>query len=221
MQDELTIAEIPQSFFEYRANFKEPIIAFWFERRQGEIASALHKALAPWNVGLENITWNQAAKNAAEIQLTFVVPSLLAGIQVGIGGVTLNAVNPDWSRAPVFVSLFQTGLDALKGSTGQEFQSQLATLGFHVKPGGARPFKQIMSELVNAKALGGEGASMYGVSVYSNDYSYIIDLSGSVPGGVFIKLIRNFTAEKRFEEMAKTLYADEEAVLRRLGLKLQ
>jgi len=221
MRDELTIADIQQAFVEYRASFEEPIIAFWFERRQGEIASALHKALAPWNVGLENISWNQAARNAREIQLTFGVPSLSSGFQVGIGGVTITALNPDWSRAPVLVSLFETGLEALKRSTGHELQSQEVTLGFHVKPGGARPFKEIMSGLVNSKALGDEGASMYGVSVYSTDYSYVIDASGVVPGGVFIKLIRNFTAEKRFEEMATRLHRDEEDVLRRMGLKLQ
>jgi len=220
MPDELTIAEIPQSFFEYRANFKEPIVAFWFDRRHGEIVSALHKALAPWHVGFENITWNQAAKNAGELQLMFGVPTLLAGIQVGLGGVTMTALNPDWSRAPVFVSLFQTGLEALKRSAAQDFQSQLVTLGFHVKPAWARPFKEIMGQFVNVKALGGQDASMYGVSLYFSDYSYVIDSSGVIPGGVFIKLIRNFTAEKRFEEMAATLYNDEETVLRRLGLKL-
>src|SRR2546422_11490634 len=109
MQEELTIADIQQAFFEYRANFKEPIASFWYGARQGEIISALSKALSPWSVGLENISWNQAAKNLGEAQLTFAVPSLFAAIQVGIGALTINALNPDWSRVPLFVSLFQTG----------------------------------------------------------------------------------------------------------------
>ena len=77
MPDELSVADIRQAFIEYRANFNEPIFAYWFERRHGEIVKALHGALAPWHVGLENITWNQAPKNAGEIQLTFSIPSLL------------------------------------------------------------------------------------------------------------------------------------------------
>ncbi len=54
MPVELSVAEIQQAFIEYRANFKEPITIFWFGGRQGEIINAMHKALAPWRVGLEN-----------------------------------------------------------------------------------------------------------------------------------------------------------------------
>lgn len=221
MEENLTIAEIQQAFFEYRANFKELVADFGFGGRQGEIIKALHKALSPWKVGLENVTWNQAAKNVAEVQLTFGVLSLFASIQVGVAGVTMTAFNPDWSRAPLLISMFQAGLEALKESTAQNLESQLVTLGFHVKPREARPFKEILSEFVNAKALGGEDATMYGVSVYTNDYSFVIDGSGVIPGGVFIKLIRNFAGEKRLEDIATTLYKDEETVLHRLGLRLQ
>jgi hypothetical protein len=220
MADELSVAEVQQAFLEYRANFNEPIFAYWFERRHGEIVNALHKALSRWHVGLENITWNQSPKNAGELQLTFGIPSLLAGIQVGIGGVTMSSFNPDWSRAPELVSLFQASLEALKGSTDQSLQSQLITLGLHVKPG-AKPFKEIMGQFVNAKVLGAADATMYGVSVYLKDYSFVIDSSGVVAGGIFIKLIRSFTSETRFEEMASALYEDEGNVLRHLGLKIQ
>lgn len=220
MPVELAVAEIQQAFFEYRANFTEPISIFWSSGRQGEIINAMHKALAPWRLGLENITWNQAPKNAGEIQLTFGIPSLFAGIHVGIGGVTMTAVNPDWSRAPELVSLFDAGLEALKISTGQHLQPQITTLGFHVKPG-EKTFKEIMAQFVDAKALGGADATMYGVSVYWTDYFFVIDNSAVVSGGVFIKVVRSFTPEKRLADIAATLYKDEEAVLRRLGLKLQ
>jgi hypothetical protein len=78
-----------------------------------------------------------------------------------------------------------------------------------------------VSRFVNVEALGIEDVVMYGVSVYRNDFSFVIDSSGVVAGGIFIKLIRAFTAEKRFEEMAISIRADEESVLNRLGLKLQ
>jgi len=220
MPDELSVAEIQQAFFEYRANFNEPIFAYWFERRHGEIVKGLHSALAPWHVGLDNITWNQAPKNAAEIQLTFGIPSLSATIQVSMGGLTMTAFDPDWGRAQQLVSLFQAALDSLLRSIGQTLQSQLTTLGFHVAAG-SKPFKEVLSRFVNVNALGASDAVMYGVSVYTNDYSFVIDGSGVVAGGIFIKLIRAFTAERRFEEMASTIRRDEEGVLRRLGLRPQ
>jgi hypothetical protein len=49
----------------------------------------------------------------------------------------------------------------------------------------------------------------------------VIDSSAVVAGGIFIKLIRNFAAERRFEEMALIIREDEERVLNRLGMKLQ
>lgn len=217
---ELAPAEIQQAFFEHRANFKEPITIFWSGGRQAEIINAMHKALAPWHVDLENIAWQQAAKNLREIQLSFAVPAQHASVQVGIAGVTMTALNPDWSRAPELITLFQASLGALKASTGQEFQSQQTTLGFHLRPPEARSFRDVITQFVNANALGSD-AAMFGVSVYHGDHTFVIDASAAIQGGLFIKLVRNFTAEKQFEEMAKALYSDEESVLNRLGLKLQ
>lgn len=220
MQNGQSVADIQQAFFEYRANFKEPIASLWFGGRQGEIINTVHKALSPWNVALENISWNAAPKNLGELQLTFGVPSLLAGIQLGVGGLTLSAVNPDWSRAPQLMTLFQTGVDTLKDTVGQEFQSQQVTLAFHLKPG-TKPFREILSRFVDSTALGSEDAEMFGVSVYGRDSLFLIDGSSIVPGGVFIKLVRTFAATTRFEEMAGTIHSDEMAVLNRLGLKLK
>jgi len=220
MPADLIIAEIQQAFFEYRANFKEPITIFWSGGRQAEIINAMYKALSPWRMDLDNVAWQQSAKNLREVQLSFAVPSQLASVQVGIAGVTMTAFNPDWSRAPELLRLFQAGLGALKESIGEEFQSQQATLGFHLRPPAARPFREVVAQFVNAEALGSD-AAMFGVSVYYSDHTFILDSSAAIQGGLFVKLVRNFTPEKPFEEMAKALYADEEAALRRLGLKLQ
>lgn len=220
MPDELGIAEIQQAFLEYRTNFKQPAADFWYRGRQGELIEALHDALSHWHVGLENITWNQNAKNASEVQLTFGVPSLVAGIQVGMGAITMNAFNPDWSRAPQLVSLFQAGLDAVVGIIGQTIEIQHTTLGLHVKPG-ATPLRDSLVQFVNPRALGSEDATMFGVSAYYDDHAFVIDGSGVFPGSVFIKLVRNFPSEKRFEEMAKVILADEEQILKLVGMRLR
>ena len=220
MPGDLIIAEIQQPFFEYHANFKEPITIFFSAGRQAEIMDAMYKALGPWHMDFENVGWQQSAKNLREVQLNFVVPSQFASFQVGIAGVTMTALNPDWSRAPELVRLFQAGVGALKTSTGQEFQSQQTMLGFHLRPPAARPFREIVAQFVNAELLGND-ATMFGVSVYYTDHALTLDSSAAVQDGLFVKLVRNFTSERQFEEMAQALYADEEAALRRLGLKLQ
>jgi hypothetical protein len=220
MAEDLTVADIQQSAFEYRANFTDSFIGLLQTPDNGELIKAVYKALSPWSVPLENISWNALAKNIGEVQLTFNVPFLLSSIQVSVNGVTITAFNVTWANANNVFALFQTALDTIRSSARQDFQSQLVTLAFHVKPG-PRPFKEVLGQFVNARALGSEDANMYGVSVYSKDYSFVIDNSAVILGAAFVKLIRNFTSDKRLQEMALALYKDEETVLRRLGLKLQ
>jgi hypothetical protein len=220
MTDELPIADIPFGFLEYRANYQEPIAPLWIGLQQGKMVNALLKALATWQVGLESFSWNQGAKNLGEAQLNVIVPSLNSGIQIGIRGLTITIQNADWSRAATFGSFFQAVVEALKQGIGQGLVGQQATLGFHVKPG-AKPFREVFNQYINAKALASEDAVSFGVSVYKKDYSFVMDSSVNFPGGVFVKLIRNFTADKQFEEMTIILRRDEEQVLNFLGLKLQ
>ena len=218
MPEELTLADIHMPFLEYRANYKESITSLWFGlRQQADIVDALLKALAP-QLTFENITWNQAAKNLAEAHISFSLPSLVSTILVGIRGVTISVLNPDWSRTPLLTSVLQLAVDALKASIGKELEAQQIALAFHLKPG-AKPFRESMTRFVNAKALASDDAKFFGVSVYYPDFAFVIDSSVSVPDGVFIRIVRTFSAEKRFDEMAPILYKDEEAVLRRLGLK--
>src|SRR5260370_26709876 len=98
MPQELAIADIQAAFLEYRANFKEPITPVWFGRQQGEIINVVHKALAPWQLGFENISWNQAAKNLGEAHISFYFPSLFSTLLVSVVGLTIAALQPSWSR---------------------------------------------------------------------------------------------------------------------------
>lgn len=219
MAEELILADIQMPFLEYRANYKDPITSIWFDRRQGDIIDALLKALAP-HLLFENIGWNQAPKNLADAHLSFSLPSIFSTILVGVRGVTISVLNPDWSRAPMFVSMFQMAIDALKASIGKELEGQQLTLGFHLKPG-VKPFRETVTRFVNAKALNSEDAGFFGVSVYYPDRFFVIDSSVAVVGGIFIKLNRNYNGGKRFEEMATILRKDEETTLHYLGLKLE
>jgi len=220
MAEELQIADIQAGFLEYRSNFKEPITPLWFGRQQGEIVNSLQKALAPWQLGFENITFNQAAKSLAEAYMNFALHSLFFSLQVGIAGVTISLLHPDWSRAAVFQSLFQAGLDAVKQSTEQELQTQQVTIAFHLKQG-TKPFRDAMLRFVNAKGLGSENAQFFGVSVYNDGFTLVMDKSAAFPDGVFVRLTRMFAPDAGFEAITTALYADEVSALRLLGLKLQ
>lgn len=218
--DRLSTANIQRPFLEYRSIFSEPITPVWYGGHQGEVVNAVMKALSPWQLSLENISWNQSAKNLAEAQLTFALPALFSSIQLGIAGVTANALNPDWSRVSQFISLFQTAIDTLKTVVGQELKTQQTTLGFHLLPE-KTPFRETLSRFVNVANLGVREAKMFGVSAYYNDSSFVIDGSAVFPEAVFVKLNRSYSGMVRFEEMASRILKDEEKVLGLLGLRLQ
>ncbi len=218
--DNLNAANIQRPFLEYRSTFNDPITPVWYGARQGEVVGAVLKALSPWHLGLDNISWNQGAKNLAEMQLTFAVPSLLAAVQLGIGGITASAINPDWSRVSQFVSLFQTAVDTLKAVAGQELMTQQTTLGLHVLPD-KKPFREALSRFINIANLGVSDAKMFGVSAYYSDFSFVIDSSAVFPEAIFIKLNRTYSGVARFEEMAATILKDEEKILELVDLRLQ
>jgi hypothetical protein len=214
-----SIADIQQAFFEYRAAFNEPITRFWYGG-EAELISTMLKALSPWRLGLENISWNEDEKSLADERLTFAVPSLFASIQLGISGVTTTAANPDWSKVAQYISLFQTAAETAKAAAGRQFDSQQTTLAFHVLPT-TKPFREKLVRFVDTKKLGAEGARMFGVSAYSTDFSFVIDGSTLFPDGVFIRLTRVFPPGSGFEEMAGTMFKDEERILHLLDLKLR
>jgi len=220
MTEGLIQAAIEQGFFEYRANFEEPITLFWTSGRQAEIITAISKVLTKWGAGLENVNWNTAPTNLAQVQLTFTIPSQFSSIQIGVAGVTMTAVNPDWSRAGSLVEMFGNALKALTQTVGQSFQTHQTTLAFHIRPT-VKPFREAISAFINTKALDSDDATMFGISVYHQDHVVVMDGSASIPGGMFVKLVRIFPADAQLEEMAKVIYQDEVNALNRLGLKLQ
>src|SRR6516162_9621221 len=110
MADNLTLADIQMPFLEYRANFKEPITSIWIDRQLGPVIDALLKSLAPL-LTFDNVTWNQNPKNLAEAHISISLPSIFSTIYIGIQGVTITALNVNWSQASAYVSAFQTAID--------------------------------------------------------------------------------------------------------------
>jgi len=217
MDEQLPLADIPVGFFEYRTTFTEPL--FWQEGKP-IIVKEMYKVLLPWGVDLEKITWNANPRNMKEVQFTFAVPKPSVLVSVGTGGVTIIASNADWSQAPALSELFQAVVDGVKRIGSTELESHQTVLGFHLKPG-PKPFRDVLNQFVDAKALGQADASMLGVGFYSADHSVIIDNSAVVPAGVFVKITRVFPSATRFEEIASILWKEEQDLLHRLGFRTQ
>jgi hypothetical protein len=208
-----TKPHIPESYFEYRADFSEPMFELW--TLPNPLVRMLYLALKRWNVGLSDIGWNKETKNYKDLLITFNVASVNATMRVGLDTVTFNAVNPDWSNAPALLELFEEAIDSIKKIGKVEIVLQEVFLALHICAG-QKAFGNTMAGLVNSNLLG--PAEMYGVSAYREDSSVVMDKSVRYEGGVFVRLQRKFPASASFPDVAMAIYEDETNVLKLLGV---
>jgi hypothetical protein len=205
-------ADIPESYFEYKATFTEPIFFAWTLPNQ--VVVHVMPMLKDWGVELSDVSWNKDSNSFGDLQLTFNVRKLRAALRVSLETLTCIAMNPDWSEAPVLVELFERAVSVVRG-LGITFRAHEHVLAMHVRQGD-RDFKARIATLVNEQLLG--PGEMYGVSVYREDGSSMaIDKSVRYEKAVFIRIYRTLPVGIPFVGIAKSLYDDEVAVLRLLG----
>ena len=208
------IANIPESYLEYRADFTAPVFAVW--TLPNPVVSSLFSALRKWEVGLGDVTWNKDPSSYKDFQITFNVSRMNALIRFGMDAATFVAVNPEWSEAPGLIELFESAILCILQTVKAEILSQEIALALHVKPGD-RSFRGLMSALVNTGSLG--PAEMYGISVYQDSSSFVIDKSVRYEDAVFVRLHRRFSPSTSFSEIADILRQDELRALGLLGLE--
>jgi hypothetical protein len=208
------IANIPESYFEYRADIKPPMFDAW--PPSTHLVSILFPLLNEFGTGLADMSWNKETATFKDFELRFHIPRLTAGVKLSLDAVTCFAINPDWGDAPVLVQFFDRVLETLVKGVPIHVVSQEVSLGLHVRSGD-KPFGEKMSELVNSDVVG--KASMYGLSIYDDNASIIVDKSLRYAGGVFIRLYRRFDASIPLTDIVTSLYEDEMRALGWLGLK--
>lgn len=219
MDEQLPLADVPLGFLEYRATFSEPIFSAWYEGKS-HLIREVYEVLLPRGIDLEKVSWNPTAKNLKEAQITFSVPSPSVIANIGIGDLTIIANNADWSQAAALSSLFHDVLGSVLRVGNTKVHTQQTVLGFHVKPG-PKPFREVLKQFINTRALGKEDASMYGMVLYGAEHSILIDNSLTIAEGLFVRITRVFPGNTSFEEMAAILWKDEDGFLRRLGFRTQ
>lgn len=171
-------------------------------------------------MGLNNIRGRQQPADASEVQLSVDLFDDRATFRVGLGALSLLVMNPSWDEAEPITRIASAGILAVSSSTGAQVDKQSVTLAMHVKPK-VRSIREITSSFVRVEdsMLGGT-IRAYGLAVYCDDSSWVVDSSVIYPESLFIKLDRNFSSQTSFDDLATALKRDEGAVLQLLGLRL-
>jgi len=206
------IADIPESYFQYRGDLVKPLFDGWFPNK---LMTSIVPALKKWDVGLADVSWAPQATNLRDLQITFSVPKVNSAIRLGLDSITFDVANPDWTDAPIMMELLGTFVEALRSNLEFALAKQEVAVAMHVRSSDPQ-MDEVMKGLVNESKLG--PAEMYGVSVYRGDSACIIDKSLRYPSSYFIRLTRTFEASIGFSEVALSIYNDEVAALGLLGL---
>lgn len=204
---------IPESFLEHRQIFDRAWVDKWTS--PNPFIGAIFPLLRSSGVELTDITFNKDAANVGDNYVNFAITKLNAAVRVGLDHVTFLIGNPDWSMAPQFVELFDSISAVFRDFVGSQPTTQRLTLAFHVTPGNLS-LKEKTSHLVNSKRLG--EADFFGISLYQENYSVVIDKSLRVDGAAYIRIQRTFSGLLSFAEIAPQLYEDESKALSLLDI---
>ncbi len=213
-------ADVPLSFFEYRAIHQEPI--FDLQGFSSEVLRSVFGAFRSFNVSLENVSYKQNPLNFGEVGTTFVLFGGKLAFTVGLGSTVMAVHNPNWSELGLITSVAKAGMAAVLSGGSVRLERQRATLGIHLKPASGS-MKDLVSTLAQPTVTDFIGSDVrgYGISVYREDSVWVVDASVSYPDALFVRIDRILAPNVPFEEIASKLMNDELRLLELLRLEVE
>jgi hypothetical protein len=204
--------EIPYSLVEYTAKFEKPIVNVW-DQRAAIIANVL-SALQPWGFTLEGVEIKTRSEKLSEHGVVFrrTIPQTPAmSLALTFGTIFISAANLDWTEADDFVSAMMTGISAIRESFDPTISSQQVALGMHIQLK-AGSVKDVTTPLLSASAakLMDGGIKTAGIILMREKSSILIDASAAYANALFVRIIREHSADALLPEMAERLRQDEE-----------
>lgn len=206
-------AEIPESYFESRFEFAKPILENW--NSPVSIVGKLLPSISPLGVGLGNVTWEKDPKTFQDISISFNFAKVNAALRIGLDSAICSAINPDWGDAPALLNVFGIGISALKENLKLSIVNVDSSLAFHVQCEEIEVLAKV-ANFVKPDILG--AADCYGVSVYTDNFNFVIDRSLRYPKALFVRIFRKFKGDVLLEELAAKLLQDETDILDKLDL---
>jgi hypothetical protein len=212
-------ADVALSFFEYRVFYRDAFLDF--TKLYKDVVGGVFRSLGEWNVSLDNVIIKQNPNNLGEVSISFVLPGNRIVFAVGLGASQLLVTNPYWDEAEAIIKIGRAAISAVQGAAGIEISKQRASILMHLRPASGS-IKDPVSSLVrlDPRSLPGTEIKAYGISVYKEDCTWLVDASASYPDALFVKIERTFGPSVRLEEIALQLKEDEKTILGLLKLEV-
>jgi hypothetical protein len=207
---------IPLSSFEYIGVFEDPIISLWLDR--GTIVEAMFKTLKAWNIDVDNVEPRTTGK-PSEQGIMFKLPEKKVAFFFGSSQCKFTRDDADWSSAEESIEILGAALKTLTEISGAKLKTQNTAIAMHLQLRKV-PFIELLQAFVPAQLaiLESEKVSTMASIVKWNNRKITIDGSAALANGIFVKLEREFPPASSFQEIARILRSDEDAVFNALGV---
>lgn len=208
---------IPISFFEYAADFERPVFALWMDRTR--VVEAMFDALKPWKPAIDNIDVVTTGK-PSEQGINFKLPDKRVAFFFGPTGCKFTKDAADWASAEEIVSILGAAHSTLINSSGAVVLVQKTALAMHLQPK-TKAFIDILRPFISSRveALHDEKVMTAATIVKWEKNKLILDGSGSIANGIFLRLEREFEGKAGFEEIALELKKDEDSAFALLDVQ--
>lgn len=211
------LVTIPISFFEYSADFERPVVALWMDR--GKVLEAMFDALKPWKPHIDNVEVITTGKTSDQ-GINFKLPNIRVAFFFGPSGCKFTKEAADWAGAEEIIRILDTARSTLITTSGAVVSAQKAVIAMHMQPK-TKNFIDLLKPFVDSQvvSLHDEQLKTAATIVKWERNKLIMDGSGSLANGLFIRLEKDFDYSVSFDEIARELKKDEEGVFKLLDIE--
>jgi hypothetical protein len=208
---------IPISLFEYSVDFRRPVVALWMDRAKP--VQEIFDALSRWSLDIndiEPITQGKPSDQGIRIRLT----KKRCTIFFGPASFKFTKDDADWASAEETINILKTALDTVVHVSGAELIEHKTAFAFHMQPL-SKTFLEILRPVLSSALESLLDSKMTtGASIVKwRDGRIVLDGSGSLANGIYVRFEQNFKIETDFGEIAKQLRSAEDAIFRLLNVE--
>lgn len=211
------IVVIPISFFEATFDYKEPNIMLWLDR--AVVVQALFSALKPWNIAVDDVEIITTGK-PSEQGLKFKLPQKQVSFFFSPTLCRFSKDNADWQSAEDTIAIMDAAYSTLANVGKVDAATIKTVIALHMQPK-TLPFIDLLRPFIAEKlsVLEHEAPKTMATVVKWDKRRVTIDGSVQIANGIFLRLEREFDGNVSYEDIAKKLRSDEEALFDAIGVK--
>lgn len=212
------LVTIPISRFEYMAEFGRPIFALSMDK--AGIVQSVFDSLAPWKPDIGDVELLEIGK-ASERGVNFKLPQKRITFFFGAGSCRFTKDDADWASSDETMEILEAARNSVLATSGAVICKQSTGIALHLQPRN-KSFIEILAPFISGKIreLHAEDPIRTAAAIVRwEKKKLILDGSGSLANGVFVRFDREFGCDTTIEEMAKELRGDEEAIFNMIDVE--